>query len=227
MNKITFIKQLTDGLKKLGIIDIEEIIKDYEAHFENELLKGRTEEEISKALGRIDDILIDFSPENEIKKQRKLMNTYSVILSDIFIYLGMLSLYIVNLALLQLALSSLLLSMYTMFSMNFFNLIPNLIFPFSLVVGLAFLALTLASFGLSAMLFKYLNILMKRLGLWHKQILKGQYLHQFISVNQSKIMKRISLWSGLAFILLFIITYIVGFSMTNNPQFWETWHWFN
>jgi len=227
MNRLAFNQQLSDGLKKLGITDIDEILKDYESHFDNELLKGRTEEEVSKALGKIDDILLDFKPENKAEKQRKFMNAYSVIISDIFIYMGMLSLYLVNLAIISLSLASLLMGIYAIIQIHILEFIPTMMFPFSLFFGLTFMALAILSYGLSAMLFKYLNILMKRLGLWHKQILKGQYLHQFISVKQSKMIKVLTLWSGIAVILFMIVTYIVGVNLTHSPEFWHEWHWFS
>ena len=227
MNRSTFINQLTKGLKEMGILDIEEIVKDYDSHFDNELKKGRTEDEVSKALGKIDDILLDFKPDYHLKKEKRLMSKYSILTSDLFIYTGMFSLYLVNLVIISLSLVSLLLAIYITFMMDFLVFIPVMVFPFSLFLGLSFLSLAVLSFSMAVLLFKYLNILMKRLGLWHKQVLKGQYLHQFIAVKQSKVMKMMCLWSSISFILFFIITFILGVTMTGNPQFWEYWNWFN
>lgn len=65
MNKITFMQELEKGLKKIGVRDSIDILKDYEVHFENEFSKGKSEEEIAKELGNIEEILIDFQQEDQ------------------------------------------------------------------------------------------------------------------------------------------------------------------
>lgn len=226
MNRPTFIKQLSDGLKKIGVTDIEEITKDYEAHFDNELEKGKTEEEISRELGKISDILLDFQSDKPTNEPIRRLSLYSVILSDIFIYIGMLSLYIVNLATVILSLASLLLGIYFIFAMNIFDIIPVMNPLFGQFLGFMFIAFAVLSFGASALLFKFLNTLMKRLGRWHKKVLKGEVNGYMLTVNQSKLIKAITLWSGLAVILLIITTYIIGVNIAGNPEFWHEWNWF-
>ncbi len=225
MNKMTFIKQLSDGLKKIGVIDSEEVIKDYEAHFDNELLKGKTEEEISRELGKISDILADFQTDKP-KETIKRLSLYSVILSDVFVYIGILSFYLVNLATIILSLGSLLLGLYFIFSMNLLDIIPVMNPLFGQFLGLMFIAIAVLFFGASILLFKFLNVLIKRLGQWHKKVLKGEINGIVITINHYKLIKAIVLWSGLAVIIFMIITYIIGVNLAGNPQFWHEWNWF-
>lgn len=51
MNKDEYLKKLSKMVKKLPKEDREDILSDYEEHFRIGIEKGRTEEEISKALG--------------------------------------------------------------------------------------------------------------------------------------------------------------------------------
>ena len=56
MNRDDFLKQLRQSLYGLSEEEIQDIILDYEEHFQIALSKGKTEEEISKELGNPRDI---------------------------------------------------------------------------------------------------------------------------------------------------------------------------
>ncbi|MFB7639876.1 DUF1700 domain-containing protein [Peribacillus butanolivorans] len=51
MNKEEFLKQLDASLKRLSLEERQDILQDYEEYFEIGLEKGKTEQEISEALG--------------------------------------------------------------------------------------------------------------------------------------------------------------------------------
>jgi uncharacterized membrane protein len=51
MNRIDFLRTLHDGLGGLPEQDIDEILSDYTAHFEEARAEGRSEEEVAAALG--------------------------------------------------------------------------------------------------------------------------------------------------------------------------------
>jgi uncharacterized membrane protein len=51
VNRIEFMEQLRNGLKGISEEEIEDILYDYEEHFDIGLSKGKTEEEIAKELG--------------------------------------------------------------------------------------------------------------------------------------------------------------------------------
>ncbi len=51
MNKESYLKQLENSLSNLSTIERKDIIRDYEEHFLIGLESGKTEEEISRALG--------------------------------------------------------------------------------------------------------------------------------------------------------------------------------
>lgn len=51
MTRNAFIRRLRAGLKGMPQADVEDIVADYEAHFEAGLAEGRSEEEVAEALG--------------------------------------------------------------------------------------------------------------------------------------------------------------------------------
>ena len=68
MNKDEYLKELRKLLRKLPKEDREDIISDYEEHFTIGMEKGRTEEEISKALGNPKNVAKQIKADHIIKK---------------------------------------------------------------------------------------------------------------------------------------------------------------
>jgi len=51
MKRNEFIRRLREGLKGMPPADLEEVVSDYEAHFDAAAAEGRSEEEVADALG--------------------------------------------------------------------------------------------------------------------------------------------------------------------------------
>ena len=68
MNKKEYLEELRRLLRKLPKEDREDIISDYEEHFAIGLEKGRTEEEISQALGNPKNVAKQLKADHVIKK---------------------------------------------------------------------------------------------------------------------------------------------------------------
>ncbi|MGB9936475.1 MAG: HAAS signaling domain-containing protein [Methanobacterium sp.] len=68
MNKEEYLRRLSKDLKKLPKEDREDIISDYEEHFMIGIEKGRTEEEISGALGKPEGVSKQIKAEYMVKK---------------------------------------------------------------------------------------------------------------------------------------------------------------
>ena len=68
MNKDEYIEKLTKLLKRLPKEEREDIISDYEEHFLIGLEKGRSEEEISKALGSPNNVAKQIKAEYMVKR---------------------------------------------------------------------------------------------------------------------------------------------------------------
>ena len=64
MTKSEYMKILQEKLQRYNVAVEREILEDYEQHFAEGLAQGRTEEEIIKELGNIEDMLQEFSEED-------------------------------------------------------------------------------------------------------------------------------------------------------------------
>lgn len=67
MNRQEYLEKLSKLLRKLPKEDREDIISDYEEHFAIGLGKGRTEEEISKALGNPKNVAKQITADHKVK----------------------------------------------------------------------------------------------------------------------------------------------------------------
>jgi uncharacterized membrane protein len=226
MNKITFIQELEKGLKKIGVRDSIDIIKDYEVHFENELSKGKSEEEIAKELGNIEEILIDFQQEDQNIVVHRKVSSVVIIISNVFGYLGIFFLYILNLSLLSSALASMIIGLYLMFSFEIFSFMPLLLSPFSIFAGLTIIILSIFFFGLSILFYKLNHRLVKRLINWNRTLKTGQDQH-VVDIKPSILIIRITQISGISLLIFVVISYIVGVLMTRQAEFWHYWNWFS
>jgi uncharacterized membrane protein len=79
MNKEEYLKKLTRLIKKLPKEDKEDILLDYEEHFRIGVEKGRSEEEISKALGDPETVAKQIKAEYMIKKAENKPSAGSMI----------------------------------------------------------------------------------------------------------------------------------------------------
>lgn len=69
MTKTEFFEKLNEGLKKVRKEDRAEILADYEEHFQNALTKGKSEEQVCKDLGSVDQIITDYRIDRVVAAQ--------------------------------------------------------------------------------------------------------------------------------------------------------------
>ena len=79
MNKKEYLEQLSKLLRTLPKEDREDIISDYQEHFAIGLEKGRTEEEISRALGNPKNVAKQIKADNLVKKAQDKPSIGSII----------------------------------------------------------------------------------------------------------------------------------------------------
>lgn len=87
MNKKEFLNALEYALRNLNGEVRNDILKDYEEHFEIGAMKGKTEEEIAEELGNVDDIAEEYlsyiknDRNNDFKEEKRKYNSQDVISS--------------------------------------------------------------------------------------------------------------------------------------------------
>lgn len=78
MNREQFLKSLENGLKKLPQEECDDILHDFEEHFSNGLTDGKTEEQISDALGSPKQIAKELVAASHIEKMEATPTTGNI-----------------------------------------------------------------------------------------------------------------------------------------------------
>jgi uncharacterized membrane protein len=228
MDKNKFLRTLSAGLMKHGIDDYADIIRDYENHFDSELAKGKTEEEIARELGDIKQIIKEYVQNYDKPKQKPII-ILGLTLQDLFLIPLMILLYAVFIVLAVGALGFFALGIYLLLGMKSFAFIPQLMLPLNFLYGLSCFTLAGSLFGLSMLYFVYINKAVRASIMWQKSLLSERYggVTDYVPPIDVKNYKKITVYGGIAFLALFIITYVVSALMAGSFQFWHTWHWFD
>lgn len=79
MNKEEYLKKLSKLVKKMPEEDRNDIISDYEEHFRIGMEKGRSEEEIAKALGNPESVVKQIKAEYKINKAENEPSATSIV----------------------------------------------------------------------------------------------------------------------------------------------------
>ncbi|MDD3842806.1 MAG: DUF1700 domain-containing protein [Candidatus Izemoplasmatales bacterium] len=228
MTKKTFIETLKVGLAKMNISDFDDIIRDYETHFANELAKGKSEEEIASEIGDINQILADFAPEAIPQKEssgRGALFT-GLVISDFFVFLFFVIAYILILVPIALFASGCALGIYYSFGINIISVFPIMPYWIGLLFGLDFFFLGLI--GLSSIYYyaRFLSWMTRKYRFWHQSVLKKTE-KQFIGLEKSsRIMNKIIVYSSFGFLIFAVFGYIIAAISAGSLEFWHVWDWF-
>ncbi|UTB32642.1 MAG: DUF1700 domain-containing protein [Methanobacterium sp. ERen5] len=79
MNKEEYLKKLSKQIKKMSVDEKRDLLLDYEEHFRIGMEKGRTEEEISKALGNPKNVAKQIKADYMVKKAEDKPSPTSII----------------------------------------------------------------------------------------------------------------------------------------------------
>ena len=100
MTKNQYFKELKKQLKLYAVKESEDILKDYEEHFNEALSNGKTEEEICKTLGSPGNIAKQYSKDDNIpkKKTHKKFLVLTIVFGIIMLFSGIttINLFFVN-----------------------------------------------------------------------------------------------------------------------------------
>lgn len=90
MTKNQYFKELKKKLKLYAVKESEDILKDYEEHFNEALSNGKTEEEICKTLGSPENIAKQYSKDDNIpkKKPHKKFLVLTIVFGIIMLFSG-------------------------------------------------------------------------------------------------------------------------------------------
>jgi uncharacterized membrane protein len=230
MNKKLFLTRLTLGLKAMGIEDVSDIIKDYEGHFLRESEKGKTEAEIARELGDLDQILKDYETEEVIapskKPTRKLSQWEIMIILDVSMALLWITLYSIIFSVFMAGIAFVLLGIYYVLQITFISVFPVLpTISLSILYGVSFIAIGLFQMNLAFRSASLSHRATKRYVVWHKSQTSGIQV-PFDSVKKSKKTIAVPFFLGTVALILMVATYVLSAMAAESVEFWHIWGWF-
>ena len=232
MNKNEFIIILRKELNKLNVKEIDEIIEDFEEHFEFKLEEGKTEAEIVKKMGDPQDIAKEYAnQEEDYKKRHNKTIIVGLGLIDIIMFLIFTFMWLSVLVIATFTISSLALAFCLITTINMGGLIPDMPYLSSLIFGLSSLGMVLLSAIGTIYLTLYLKQWVRVYLRWHKNVLNNNIyptlsMHPKLSKKTASTMKLLLMLGMIIFFTMVTLGYIVSAILAQHFEFWHIWDWF-
>lgn len=232
MTKKEYLDELRKELKLNNVDDIDDIVLEYEEHFDFKQEEGFTEEEIAKKLSSPKEIAKEYiektEPVNKFEKGTKITG-----LTFLSIPLGMI--YILMwasvLVLGAFSLASLVTGFCLVTTINIAGLIPYIPYFPALIIGIACFGLSILSSVGTFYMFMYVSRWGKVYVRWCKNVANNNHYpsiskHPEISKRLSSKLKLIAIIGLVCFVTAFVIGYISMCIASNSMEPWHVWNWF-
>lgn len=232
MNKSEFLEILNEELKKNKVNDREEIIADFNEHFDYKLEEGKTELDVIRKIGNPVEIANDYKKyDSRSNLAEDKIIKIGLVFSDFFTYFFLFLVWLSLFVLAVMSLTFLLTSILLISSINIAGLIPSLPYISSLIFGISMLGLTLITFVGTVFLVVYAKQWHKAYQRWRKNAKNGNIFPSIsIYPNPSKKLatklKLANIIGTITFLVMMTIGYIVSASLAGSFQFWHIWEWF-
>ncbi len=236
MDRYMFIDILRENLEKNKVTEIDDIIFEYEEHYNYKLEDGYSEEEISKKLGDPLFLATQYI-ENTNKEQpnKKFINITGIISLDIFVLLFFITFYAWIAVLFVFSTASLSIGLSLFLNLSPYNLIPYLPYWNGAVLSISFISLALLSYIGTYYNYLYLKQLLKSYFRFHNNVfaktknnptLPSLPIHPKLSKKTSRKLRSIVLFSLNVFAISFILGYLVITITAKSFEFWHVYNWF-
>lgn len=232
MTKNQYLEELRKELNLNNVEEIDEIIAEYEEHFNFKLEEGLTEEEIAKKLSSPKEIAKEYlSTNTKINKYEKGLKTTGVVFMSIPLSLMYIIMWASVVVLGAFALVSVVTGFCLITTINIAGLIPYIPYFPALIIGIACFGLaTLSAIG-TIYLFLYVKQWGKVYLRFCKNIVNNNHYptlskHPKLSKRLSSKLKLITIVGLAVFISAFVIGFISMCIASGSIEPWHTWNWF-
>jgi len=238
MNRKEFIDTLSKKLRDNNINDIDEIIAEYEEHFDFKLADGYSEEEVAAKLGSPEEIAMQYTPGNVEKKAggKKAIVITGLVFADIFVGAFFALLYAWIAVIGAFSIASAVIGLCYITGLNVYSLIPPVPYYWcSVAYAVMFLALAVLSGVGTIYCVSYCRQLMRAYGRFHKNciasasgkaVLPSLATHPQFSPRTNRVLRSIALISLAVFAATFVLGYILSALAAGALEFWHEWNWF-
>ena len=237
MNRIEFIAQFSEELRKRKVPDADEIVEEYRQHFDFKLADGYSEEEIAAKLGDPIALATLFSETNCYKRKKGVKPLVICGLSFLDLFAGAFFILLVawSVVMAVASLSFAVLSIGLIGNFNIYGLIPTMpygcgvIFAFSfialavlLAVGCIYYSAFLCQLARSFIRFQH-NALAACSG---NAMLPPLSISPRFSAKHKRYLRFMALIATSLFAACIMLAYIMCGLSAGSLEFWHVWDWF-
>jgi uncharacterized membrane protein len=236
VNKTEFINTLSKTLEEGKVIDIYEIVAEYEQHFLYKIADGFCEEEIASRLGDPEGLAKQFYSEpNTSTKGNKAIVAIGLGIVDLVISVLFVSLFVWVIVMVVATAAFCVLGVCLMFNLNIYSLLPSMPYFVSIIFGMVSLALAVLTAVGTIYFWLFSRQLLHSYFRWHRNTLAGAggeailpsiATHPQIAAVRNRHMRNIALIAVIVFVITSLSGYIVASISAGNLEFWHAWGWF-
>lgn len=232
MTKQEYLDELRKELKLNNVDEIDDIISEFEGHFEFKLEEGLTEEEIVKILSSPKEIAKEYlpkaEPENKLKKGVKVTGLVFLSVPAAMVYV---LIWASVIALGGFSVACLVTGGCLITTVNIAELIPYIPYFPALLLGIACIGLSVLSAIGTFYLFMYAKQWGKVYVRWCKNTANDRAypsisMHPAISKKTAFKLKLVAIIGLVCFLVAFIIGYASMCISAGSFEPWHVWNWF-
>jgi len=231
-----FLEELKRKLKENNVLDIEEIIEEYEYHFDYKMNDGYSEEEISKKLGNPTYLADQYIGDvKTTKNKNRIASVIGLFFLDLFILQFFILFFAWVISIFAFSISNFAAGSSFILGISPFGLIPETPYWCGAVLGVSLISMGVLIMGLTYYSFLYMKQLMRSYFRFHKNVisyakdrplLPSLQSHPMMTKKQTRILRSVLLMSLNAFAISFVLGYIVCSITAKSLEFWHVFGWF-
>ncbi len=236
MNKKDYLFELEKNLKSNSVPDIEDILDEYNQHFDFKITDGYSEEQIAARLEEPAVLAAQFIPSNVIKKKgNKAVAATGLVFADIFVLMFFVLLFAWVVVLGAFALCAACLGTCLIGSFNIAGLIPPMPYAGGLILGISCLALGVVSVSGTIYCWRFFVQLIKAYARWHSNTMRAASArptypslpkHPYLRARFKRRLRSVTLIALTVCVISLIAGTLFLFAYTGSIEFWHELGWF-
>jgi uncharacterized membrane protein len=234
MTKHDYLNELNSELTKNAVTDAEDILMEYEQHFQFKLADGFSEDEIALKLGSPTQIAAQYvgiPGEKKAKGGKKFFLVFWLTIIGIFeaLLYGAFLCFVVALFVASLVPAAL--GVELIAGLNYLNILPPMPYGGAIVFGVMLLALSVILVVFAIYCFAYLRQMVRASLRWRKNLMRGDSLPMLPMSPQfqpktRRVLRTLLLWAVLVFAIAFVAGFAILSIYTHSFGFWHALGWF-
>lgn len=236
MNRREYLDQFQRALRRAGVSDAQEILSEYEQHFDFKLADGYTEEEICAKLGDPEELAVQFGADAASPEPRsRFLTGLALVGADLFAALFFLLNFAWMLVTAALPLCCAALAVCLLGDLNPFKLIPPMPYWCGAAFGLTLIALaTLSAVG-CVYCAAFVRQMMRAYGRFHRNVhnsslgkpqLPTLSIRPHFERRFGRRLRNAGLVALAAFAVCFVLSMAAAMLSAGALEFWHAWGWF-